>query len=280
MIKRLSIALVALLLLTGASGYGLHVYYKDRIFNPSPDRPDASLVPFPVETVSIETPDGLALNAWWHAPLAGEETILYLHGNSTSIGKYTRGTAPLVEAGYGVLMLEYRGYGGNPGALSDDGFLIDAKAGLDWLEDRGIPSPSVHVYGYSLGTGTAVPLAADRAVASVVLAAPFASIAEMGYDQFPKWFVDAILTDRFDSIARIQDVEEPVLIIHGTEDATVPQHQSERLMAAGGDNITRLLFDGAGHGWDLFEPRGNAAILDFLRQHESTKMASEATTTP
>ncbi|WP_281300417.1 MULTISPECIES: alpha/beta fold hydrolase [unclassified Iodidimonas] len=263
MLKRLLIAFVALFFLSGASGYGLHLYYKDRIFNPSPDRADVEKSPFPVEVITIKTADGLDLQSWWSPPRDGMASILYLHGNSKSIGSYLRGTAPLVAAGYGVLMLEYRGYGGNPGALSDDGFLIDAQSALDWLEARGIASADVHVYGYSLGTGVAVPLAAKRDVASVVLAAPFASIAEMGYDQFPRWFVDALLTDRFDSIGHIKDVTEPVLILHGSDDQTVPAHQSVRLAAAGNDNITRHVIDGAGHGWDLFEPRGHALILRF-----------------
>lgn len=264
MLKRLFIAFVGLFMLTGASGYGLHIYYKDQIFNPASEKPDVAAVPFPVEEVAIATPDGLALNAWWHAPEAGERTVLYLHGNSKSIGNYTRGTAPLVEAGYGVLMLDYRGYGGNPGDLSDDGFLLDADSALDWLAARGIRSETVAVYGYSLGTGVAVPLAAKRELAGVVLAAPFASIAEMGYRNYPRWFVDLLLADRFDSIAHIADVSEPVLIFHGDKDQTVPAEQSALLAGAGGDNISRIVFEGASHGWDLFEPRGNEAALAFL----------------
>lgn len=271
MFKRLLSTFVVLICLTGASGYGLHLYYKDRIFNPSSTTPDPASSPFPVAVVQIPTSDGLSLNAWWHAPEHGERTVLYLHGNSKHIGNYTRGTAPLVAAGYGVLMPDYRGYGGNPGDLSDDGFLLDAMAALDWLETQGIASQSVLLYGYSLGTGVAVPLAARRDLAAVVLAAPFASVAEMGYDSYPRWFVDILLADRFDSIALIDKVQEPMLVIHGSEDETVPPHQSERLVAAAPHrNIERILFDGAGHGWDLFEPRGNAAILAFFAEQTTT----------
>lgn len=268
MLKRLLIAIIALAGLTGTSGYGLSVYYKDQIFNPSMVAANPADSPFPVAVVDISTTDGLTLKSWWHAPQGNMPTVLYLHGNSTHVGKYTRGAAPLVDAGYGVLMLEYRGYGGNPGTLSDEGFLLDGHAALDWLEEQGVPSRSVFVYGYSLGTGVAVPLAAQRDVAAVILAAPFASIAEIGYDSYPRWFVDALLSDRFDSIAAIKDVRVPILIIHGSEDETVPVHQSEKLANAAPDaDLHRMVLDGASHGWDLFEPRGNAAILEFLRKH-------------
>lgn len=267
MLGRLSIALLVLLTLGGAGSFGLHGFYKSRIFNPSDAIPDPAAAPFAVEVVKVETPDGLALNAWWHAPAPGGRTVLYLHGNSTNMGHYIRGVAPLAEAGHGFLMIDYRGYGGNPGELSDEGFLVDAQAALDWLEGHGIPAPTVILYGYSLGTGVAVPLAAEREVAGVILAAPFASIAEMGYDQYPRWFVDMILDDRFDSIARIAAVEEDVLMFHGTDDQTVPVEQSARLAAAGRDTIRRVVIEGASHGWDLFEPQGNALVLEFLTGH-------------
>ncbi len=265
MLKRLLVAVLGLALLTGASGVGLQHYYKGRIFRAVDSVPDPAKAPFAVEVATIETADGLPLKSWWHPPAAGARTVLYLHGNYRNVGYYTRGVRPLVEAGYGVLMLDYRGYGGNPGTPSDEGLVQDAEAALDWLAAKGIAPETVVVYGYSLGTGVAVPLAAERDLAGVVLAAPFASIAEMGYAQYPHWFVDLLLDDRFDSIDHIAAVREPVLIFHGDADTTVPVTQSARLAAAGGSNIRRVVIPGASHGWDLFEPRGNALVLDFLK---------------
>ena len=269
MIKRILVAFVGLALLTGASGVGLQHYYKGRIFRAVDTVPDPAGAPFAVAVVDIPTADGLHLNSWWIAPAPGKRTVLYLHGNYRSIGYYPRGVRALVDAGYGVLMLDYRGYGGNAGTPSDEGLLRDAEAALDWLAERGIASRSVVVYGYSLGTGVAVPLAAERDLAGVILAAPFASIAEMGYAQYPHWFVDLLLDDRFDSVAHIAAVSEPVLIFHGDADTTVPVAQSARLAAAGGDNIRRIVIPGASHGWDLFEPRGNRLVLDFLDSLDS-----------
>lgn len=265
MVKRLLATglLIAALPLLG--GYGLHLHYKSRIFQPSEEAPDPAQVAFPVETVTIETGDGLALTSWWHPPRVGRSVVLYLHGNAEHVGNYVRGAAPLAAEGYGVLMLDYRGYGGNPGHPSDEGLIVDGHAALAWLESQGYPSESIVLYGYSLGTGVAVPLAAEREVAGVILAAPFASVAEMGYASYPRWFVDLLLADRFDSIDRIDEVDERVLILHGSRDGTVPPRQSELLAAAGGANIRRLVIEDAGHGWDLFEPRGNALILAFLR---------------
>jgi len=255
------------------AGFGLHLHYKNRIFQPDETPPDPAAAPFEVQIVTIETSDGLALESWWHPPEAGETVVLYLHGNADHVGNYVRGARPLVEGGFGVLMLDYRGYGGNPGAPSDEGLIEDGRAALAWLETRGHPPESIALYGYSLGTGVAVPLAAEFQVAAVVLAAPFASIAEMGYATYPRWFVDLLLVDRFDSILHIGAVEEPVLILHGDRDRTVPPRQSELLASTGGDNVRRVVITGAGHGWELFEPRGNRLILDFLERLEITRAA-------
>jgi len=268
MVKRVLRPVLLAIVALPLAGFGLHLHYKSRIFQPDDELPDPGASPFAVETVTIETVDGLVLNSWWRPPETGKAVVLYLHGNAQHVGNYVRGAAPLAEAGFGVLMLDYRGYGGNPGEPSDEGLIKDGHAALAWLEAHGYPSEDIFLYGYSLGTGVAVPLAAEREVAGVVLAAPFASIAEMGYATYPQWFVDLLLADRFDSILHINAVEEPVLILHGDRDRTVPPRQSELLAAAGGNNIRRLVIDGAGHGWELFEPRGNAAILAFLNGPE------------
>ncbi|MBK5910203.1 hypothetical protein CCR85_01685 [Rhodothalassium salexigens] len=263
MIKRILLVLAVLGGFAAASLWGLHLYYRGQIFNPGNEPPALAEAAFPVETVTIRPTPDLALTGWWHAPEDGEATVLYLHGNSGNMGDYMPGVAPLVAAGYGVLIFDYRGYGGNPGRPTDEALLADALAALDWLDRRGVRPGGVAVYGYSLGTGVAVPLAARRDVGAVVLAAPFGSIAQMGYAQYPRWFVDAVLADRFDSLAAAPNVHEPVLIVHGTRDTTVPATLSEPLAAAL-PNAQRVVIDGAGHGWDLFEDGGTAHILDFL----------------
>ena len=263
MIKRVLVFLIAAGALLSAGLWAIHLYYRGEIFNPAHERADPAEAPFPVDVVTIRPEPDLDLVGWWHPPRDGERTILYLHGNASNVAGYMRGVAPLVDHGYGLLIFDYRGYGGNPGRPTDENLLSDAQAALDWIERRGIPASQVITYGYSLGTGVAVPLAARRDLAAVVLAAPFGSIAQMGYASYPRWFVDLILADRFDSLAAAHRVREPVLILHGTQDQTVPASLSEPLATAL-PNSQRVLIRGAGHGWDLFETGGHDAVFDFL----------------
>lgn len=262
--KKLSFAGTLAAALFAALLAGMHFYSRSQIFHPFSYPATMEEAGFPIEEVRLEPEPGLRNLAWWHAPEPGERTILYLHGNYGNIGHYAPHVQPLVDAGHGLLMLDYRGYGGNPGRRSDEGFVQDARAALDWLEGRGLARQDIVVYGYSLGTGVAVPLAAEEDLAGLVLAAPFGSIPQLSHPALPGWLVDLVVTDRFDSLAAAPRVTEPVLIFHGSEDRTVPAHYSEPLAArlARGQ---RVVIEGAGHGLDLFEQGGHAATIAFIR---------------
>ncbi len=111
--------------------------------------------------------------------------VLHLHGNAGNIGHRAYRLGPFKLLGWGVLLLEYRGYGGNPGQPSEAGLLIDAHAGLAALREMGFSLPEIVVWGESLGTGPAVQLAVEHPVAAVVLVAPFTSITDMARSRYP-----------------------------------------------------------------------------------------------
>ena len=96
---------------------------------------------------------------------AEQPTIVYLHGNGGHIGYRGGRVRPYLDAGFGVLLVEYRGYGGNPGRPSEPGLQLDAGAALAFLDAAGVAPQRTVVYGESLGAAVAVALAADRAAA-------------------------------------------------------------------------------------------------------------------
>ena len=75
--------------------------------------------------------------------------------------------------GLAVLLMDYRGYGGNPGSPSEDGLAADAKAAAQALEELGYPATRTLYFGESLGTGVVSALQAERPPAGVVLRSPF-----------------------------------------------------------------------------------------------------------
>jgi len=166
--------------------------------------------------------------------------------------------------GYGIFLLVYRGYSGNPGNPSENGLYNDANAAINYLEKKGTPTSQMVLVGESLGAGVAVDIAAKHKVAALILLAPFSSLTRLS--QWHYVFIPAklILKDRFDSLSKIKQVNAPLLIIHGTEDKIVPIKFGKELFAAANKPKEFEAVAGAHHN-DLYDYGVQKKIIDFLQ---------------
>jgi uncharacterized protein len=227
---------------------GLYLFQRRLLYRPCLTRPALDeLALLGVREIELTTQDGLTLFSWYLPPPAGRPVIAYFHGNGGNIGYRTERLLRFAAEGYGVLLAEYRGYGGNPGEPCERGLFTDAKAALDFLAASDISSEQVVLWGESLGSGVAVHLAATRAIGGVVLEAPFTSVAACAQRHYP--FVPAawLVHDRFDSLSRIAQVTAPLLILHGERDMVVPVHHGRTLLAAATASSEGWFSPSAGH---------------------------------
>ena len=165
----------------------------------------------------------------WHVPAQpGRRVVVYCPGNGDSLAGSVSRFRNIVSDGTGLIALSYRGYAGSSGHPSEHGLLLDAAATYAFAASRYETSRMI-AWGYSLGTGVAVALAADHPFGGLILEAPYTSITDVAAAAFPFLPVRLLLKDRFASDARIQRVTAPLLIMHGTEDTTVPIAFGERL---------------------------------------------------
>ncbi|MGI9356045.1 MAG: alpha/beta hydrolase, partial [Rhizobiaceae bacterium] len=171
-----------------------------------------------IEQVALKTADGETLVAWYAGPRAGKPVILYFHGNAGSIADRPGRMTHYTQAGFGVLYVSYRGYGGSTGSPTEDGLVQDGLAGYDWLIARGISSDDIAVVGESLGSGVAIQVAGKRSVAAMALEAPYSSVTDIAAGAYWWLPVRLLLKDTFDSIAHIGEINVPLLITHGTAD--------------------------------------------------------------
>lgn len=185
------------------------------------------------KAAALTTKDGLHLQGHWRAPEAGKPTIVYFHGNGGSLAGSTRETQGFTGSGYGVLLVEYRGYGSNPGAPSEQGLYQDGRAAMAFLAARDIAPARTIIVGHSLGTGTATEMARQFAPAALILLAPFTSLPDAAAFAMPFAPVDWLVHDRFDNLAKVPGLTMPVLILHGTADPVVPFALGQRLAQAG-----------------------------------------------
>jgi hypothetical protein len=189
---------------------------------------DAGLDDF--RTVWVQNTDGLSLEGW-HRPADGftKPTILILNGRRRHPGAHGPLARLLADAGFGVLLAGLRGQAGNPGQGGEAAWMIDARAWADHLVGQGISGGRLILYGEETGACLAATLAAERAVARLILEAPFPSLHDLLSPRFPLLPLHALLRHRFEIKAALPQIQAPVLILHAGADKGVPLALGQRL---------------------------------------------------
>lgn len=210
----------------------------------------------------LQTPDGERLVAWWKPPQPGNVVILYFHGNGGSLWNGRLRAQALTASGRGLLMISYRGYSGSTGSPTEMGLHTDARTAYYWVRQSYEVSRLV-AYGESLGTGVAVRMASEKPLAGLILDAPYTSTADVA--SLTYWYVPVswLMLDQFRSLDIVQQVRAPILILHGTDDRTIPFAFGERLYAAAPEPKRFVRIEGGSHSRNL-EQGGMAAVEDFL----------------
>lgn len=214
------------------------------------------------EAVTLETEDGLELVSHWRPPEADQPTLVHFHGNAGSLLGSTAENALLAAQGYGVLLVEYRGYGGNPGSPSEEGFKKDGRAAMAFLKKRSIGPDRTIVKGHSIGSGTATNMALEFDPAALILVAPFTSVPDLTSKMMPIFPMELLVQDAFDNLAKAPRLTMPVLVQHGTADPVIPIAYGRAVSEAAPDAVFES-FEGAEHELTV-EPEVQVAQSEWL----------------
>ena len=222
------IALVAVCLYLGI---GAILYFAQRslMYFPEAIRTAPAAAGLPeAEEVRLTTADGERIIAWHAAPQADKPVIVYFHGNGGALRYRAERFHKLIRNGIGLVAVEYRGYGGSNGSPSEAGLMADGEAAYAFAAARYTVRQLV-LWGESLGTGVAVPLAAEKPVGRVILEAPFTSAAAVAALRY--WYlpVRLLMKDQYRSDEHVGKISAPVLILHGVHDRIVPYAMGEEM---------------------------------------------------
>jgi fermentation-respiration switch protein FrsA (DUF1100 family) len=194
----------------------------------------------------LTTGDGEKVIIWYVPAKPGHPVVLFFHGNGEVLAGRVSRFRGITADGTGLVALSYRGYAGSTGKPSEQGLLNDAAAAYAFTAARYKPEQIV-AWGFSLGTGVAVALAADHPVGKLILEAPYTSIADVAAPMFRLVPVHRLLRDQFHSDERIARVTASLLIMHGEKDPTILIRFAERLFALAREPKQFVRFPEGGH---------------------------------
>ncbi|WP_413205461.1 alpha/beta hydrolase [Rhodospirillum sp. A1_3_36] len=264
--------------LWGALGLGLlwlvlaaFMYFFQRKLQYSPPpgplpSPEEAGLP-EVSPVTLRTEDGLDLVAWYRAASAGAPTVILFHGNAGHLGDRATKARFFLDAGLGVLLVEWRGFAGNPGNPSEAGLLADGRAALSFLRSQGLSPDHWVFYGESLGSGVAFQLAAEEpGPVAIVTEGAFTSAVDVGSRRYPLFPVRLLMRDRFSSLDILPSLSMPLLVLHGQQDKVVPPDMGKRLAEVFPGPV-ETFFPSEGRHVDLFDHGAGPIMEAFLKRY-------------
>ena len=207
-----------------------YLFQRSLLYHPTENNYSGDKLVVPIEKVKIKNKDNIELLSWFHNKnIKDYKTILFLHGNAGTLENRIHKINHFKDMDINFLLLAWRGFSGNEGKPTELGLYEDAKSAIRWLNLQGIPENNIIIYGESLGTGVATEISQNKNFAGVILESPFTSMIEAGKEKYPYLPVKFLLKDKYESNKKIQNINIPILIMHGKVDNLVPFYMGEKM---------------------------------------------------
>ena len=196
-----------------------------------------------LQDIYLTTSDKVKINVWYVKAKNNKPTILFCHGNGGNISSYEDLADIFSSKGYGVLLLDYRGYGKSEGTPSEVGLYKDINAALKFLRNKEkLSNNQIILYGWSLGGAVVSEVASKEKFKAVILQSTFTNIKEeaifmygrLAKDKFTKtlikaFFENMICYQNYDNKSKIAKISSPLLIAHDIPDELIPVQMSYEL---------------------------------------------------
>ena len=220
------------------------------------------------EDVTIATADGEQLHAWWLPHPEPRAHVLFWHGNGGNLSLWLDVIADLRRRGFGVLAVDFRGYGASTGRPSETGIYRDADAAVAVFTERfrrdGVP---ILYWGRSLGSTVAAYSASVFPPDALVLESPLPDARSVLRRNPVLWALSFLSSYRFATTEFLRGYTGPLLVIHGASDSIVPPSLGRRVHdEAPTTRKTFVLLPGVEHNDPYYEtsPDYWRAIDEFL----------------
>jgi uncharacterized protein len=199
-------------------------------------------------------------------PSSKQSWIVFFYGNGMTLGGTAHIRERLGNAGYGVVCVEYAGYGVSSGTPSEHGCYRAADAAITYLQrERSAALDQLALVGWSLGSAVAMDQASRRRLRAQVLLSPLTSLFAATLD-LAHLGKAAFSAGPFNALSKAKSVDCPTLIVSGTNDILTRPWMANELTKAMGRHARLIDLSGVGHNdmlitgdrlWDV--------VIDFLK---------------
>lgn len=251
---------------------------------------EPSRLELPYDNLSLNTPDGLKLHAWFipaycsgKTPCPAKANILYLHGNAENISSHTFSVLWLILYGYNLTALDYRGFGRSEGSVSLSGSETDIQTAINYLLEK-YPDLPLFVFGQSIGASLAVSAVAkseyqDR-IAGVIIDSAFSKTRRIAREKvaqvwllWPFQYPLSFLVAENDPEGNVSKITAPKLFLTTEDDQTVPPHHTRLLYTKAAAPKELEIVAKGGHIRALNNERAKDVLLKFLEINSRPKQA-------
>ena len=208
----------------------IYINQRKLLYLPSENNYLDDPINFTYNEFFIEVDKDVKIKSWLiEKDLKKYKTILFLHGNAGNLFNRSYKLNRLNELNLNVLIISWRSFSGNLGKPNETNLYGDAKKAVKWLNERGVETKNIILYGESLGTGVAVEIGQTNKFNSIILESPYTSMIKAAKIYYPYLPVKFLLKDKYDSEKKIKNIKTPILIMHGKKDNIVPFHMGKKL---------------------------------------------------
>jgi len=210
--------------------------------------------------ITIPTADSQQIAALYWPAEPNNYVVLLSHGNAEDIGQLRDHIQRFHIEGFGILTYDYRGYGLSEGKPTEQNTYEDIEAAYQYLTaEQEIDPSQIIVHGRSVGCGPSVRLAEQYPVGGLILESPFVS----AFRVVTRWPI--LPFDKFNNLARIKNINCPLLVIHGQQDRIVPFWHGQTIYEEANPPKMHYWVEDAGHN-DLIYHAGKdywKTLLEF-----------------
>lgn len=228
-----------------------------------------------VQNIYFKSGKYTKINAWYIKAKKNKPTVIFCHGNGGNISFYQDIADSIAQKGYGVLLLDYRGYGNSGGFSTEKGLYKDLNAAIAYLNTKEhIKNENIILWGLSLGGAVVADVASKEQFKGVILQSTFTSVKEEAIALFGKnennligkiiaEFFKNLIINPYDTKSKIAKIKSPLLIAHSTKDEMIPYTQGQKLAKLNPKAEFYLARSGTHNEMSWFEPKALSFISNL-----------------